>query len=183
MSSADDGEGDDHDQQHEGGVYGAIVTIGGSSFTVKGVQNTVTVTVSTTTKFVGVKGIADLKAGMRVAVLGVKQTDGSIAAQARRGPRVMGTATSQSSKIVRQIGNTRLSERRQADKGISRLQWPARLPVAQDIPGRQGCRSARRWSAPASWIRRRSACSTGAFFPSSIAMRSPMLATQRRRKM
>ena len=58
-----------------------MVTVGATSFTVKGEHGTVTITVSNTTTFVGVKGIADLKVGMRVEVKGVKQSDGSIAAQ------------------------------------------------------------------------------------------------------
>src|SRR5262249_24076499 len=56
-------------------------TGGAASVTVKDEQGTVTITVSTTTTFTGVKGIADLKAGMRVVVKGAKQSNGSIAAQ------------------------------------------------------------------------------------------------------
>jgi hypothetical protein len=76
------------DQEGSGGsatgtadISGVVVTPGASSFTVKDEQGTVTITVSTTTAFVGVKGIADLKAGMRVEVKGTKQSNGSIAAQ------------------------------------------------------------------------------------------------------
>jgi hypothetical protein len=77
------------DQQEGGGgsnngaadISGVVVTPGASSFTVKDEQGTVTITVSNTTIFVGVKGIADLKAGMRVEVKGTKQSNGSIAAQ------------------------------------------------------------------------------------------------------
>jgi hypothetical protein len=62
-------------------ISGVVVMPGASSFTVKEEQGTVTVTVSNTTTFVGVKGIADLKPGMRVEVKGTKQSNGSIAAQ------------------------------------------------------------------------------------------------------
>jgi hypothetical protein len=62
-------------------LSGVVVTPGASSFTVKDEQGTVTITVSSTTTYVGVKGIADLKAGMRVEVKGTKQSNGSIAAQ------------------------------------------------------------------------------------------------------
>lgn len=58
-----------------------MVTVGATSFTLHGEHGTVTVTVSNTTTFEGVKGIADLKVGMRVEVKGAKQSDGSIAAQ------------------------------------------------------------------------------------------------------
>ena len=61
---------------------GTVMTVGATSFTLKdGHGATTTVTVSTTTSYLGVKGIADLKAGMRVVVVGVKQSNGSIAAQ------------------------------------------------------------------------------------------------------
>jgi hypothetical protein len=62
-------------------ISGVVVTVGAASFTAKGEQGTVTITVSNTTTFVGVKGLADLKAGMRVEVKGTKQSNGFIAAQ------------------------------------------------------------------------------------------------------
>ncbi len=80
-SNGNDAENDDDDTHQEAEVSGSIVTVGATSFTVKGEQNTSTVTVSNTTTFVGVKGITDLKSGMRVEVKGVKRSDGSIAAQ------------------------------------------------------------------------------------------------------
>jgi DNA/RNA endonuclease YhcR with UshA esterase domain len=58
-----------------------VVTVGASSFTLKDEHGTLTITISNTTAFDGVKGIADLKAGMRVEVKGAQQTNGSIAAQ------------------------------------------------------------------------------------------------------
>jgi hypothetical protein len=81
MSSGNDGDNDEDDQQQENGISGAVVTVGATSFTVKGEQSTITVTVSNTTTYEGVKGIADLKAGMHVEVVGMKQSTGSIAAQ------------------------------------------------------------------------------------------------------
>jgi hypothetical protein len=76
--------------QHEGSggsttstvdISGVVVMPGAASFTVKDEQGTVTIIVSNTTTYVGVKGIADLKAGMRVEVKGTKQSNGTIAAQ------------------------------------------------------------------------------------------------------
>jgi hypothetical protein len=62
-------------------ISGVVVLPGAASFTLKGEQGTVTITVSSTTTFTGIKGLADLKAGMRVEVKGTKQSNGSIAAQ------------------------------------------------------------------------------------------------------
>jgi hypothetical protein len=74
-------DNDEDDNHQQADVSGAIATIGGSSFTLKDEHETVTVTVSHATTFEGVKGVADLKVGMRVEVKGAKQSDGSIAAQ------------------------------------------------------------------------------------------------------
>jgi hypothetical protein len=76
----DDNENDHEAQEAE--VSGVIATVGVSSFTVKSEKGVMTtVTVSNATTFEGVKGFADLKAGMNVEVKGTKQSDGSIAAQ------------------------------------------------------------------------------------------------------
>ena len=70
------------DDQHEAEVSGSVVTVGTTSFTIKGEQGTMTIAVSSATVYEGgVKSLADLKAGMPVEVTGVKQSDGSIAAQ------------------------------------------------------------------------------------------------------
>jgi hypothetical protein len=70
------------DEQHLAGASGSVVTVGATSFTVKGMQGTTTITVSSTTVFMGgVRRLADLKAGMHVVAIGAKQSDGSIAAQ------------------------------------------------------------------------------------------------------
>ena len=74
-------DNDDDDTHQEDDVSGAVATVGASSFTLKDEHGTATVTVSNTTTFEGVKGIADLKVGMKVEVKGVKQSDGAIAAQ------------------------------------------------------------------------------------------------------
>jgi hypothetical protein len=74
-------DNDEDDNQQEADVSGAVATVGASSFTLKDEHGTVTITVSNTTAFDGVKGITDLKVGMRVEVKGAKQTNGSIAAQ------------------------------------------------------------------------------------------------------
>jgi len=76
-----DNDEDDNQQQQEAEASGAITTVGATSFTLHGEHGAATVTVSNTTTFEGVKGIADLKVGMRVEVKGAKQSDGSIAAQ------------------------------------------------------------------------------------------------------
>jgi hypothetical protein len=81
ISTGNDGDNDEDDQQQKSGIYGSVVMVGATSFTVKGEQTTVTVTVSTTTTYMGVKGIADLKPGMHVVVVGTKQSNGTIAAQ------------------------------------------------------------------------------------------------------
>jgi hypothetical protein len=81
ISSGNDGDNDEDDQQQESGIFGSIVTVGATSFTVKGEQSTVTVMVLNTTTFIGVKGIADLKAGMHVGVIGAKQANNAITAQ------------------------------------------------------------------------------------------------------
>jgi hypothetical protein len=84
VEAGNDAENDnDEDDTHpEAVVSGAVATVGATSFSVKDAQGaTTTVTVSNATIFEGVKGIADLKAGMRVEVSGAKQTNGSIAAQ------------------------------------------------------------------------------------------------------
>jgi hypothetical protein len=60
---------------------GVVMTVGAASFTLRDEQGTVTITVANTTTFAGVKGLAELKAGMRVEVKGTKQSNGSIAAQ------------------------------------------------------------------------------------------------------
>ena len=80
-SNGNDAENDDDDTHQEAEVSGAVSTVGATSFTFKGEHGYSTITVSNTTTFVGVKGIADLKSGMRVEVKGVKRSDGSIAAQ------------------------------------------------------------------------------------------------------
>ena len=74
-------DNDEDDNHQEAEASGAVTTVGATSFTLKGEHGTATITVSNTTTFVGVKGIADLKVGMRVEVKGAKQSDGSIAAQ------------------------------------------------------------------------------------------------------
>jgi hypothetical protein len=74
-------DNDDDDNQQEAEITGVVATVGASSFTLKDEHGTVTITVSNTTAFEGVKGIADLKVGMRVEVKGAKQSNGSIAAQ------------------------------------------------------------------------------------------------------
>jgi uncharacterized protein DUF5666 len=74
-------DNDDDDNQQEAEITGVVATVGASSFTLKDEHGTVTITVSNTTVFDGVKGIADLKVGMRVEVKGAKQSNGSIAAQ------------------------------------------------------------------------------------------------------
>jgi hypothetical protein len=81
ISGGNDGDNDEDDQQQESGIVGSIVTVGATSFTVKGEQTTVTVTILNTTTFIGVKGIAELKAGMHVGVIGAKQANNSITAQ------------------------------------------------------------------------------------------------------
>jgi hypothetical protein len=71
--------GTDHSATY---IYGVVVTVSATSLTVKDAKGAMTtVTVSNTTTYVGVKGIADLKAGMHVVVVGMKQSNGSIAAQ------------------------------------------------------------------------------------------------------
>ena len=67
-------DNDEDDNQQEAEVSGAVATVGASSFTLKDEHGTVTITVSNTTAFDGVKGIADLKVGMRVEVKGAKQS-------------------------------------------------------------------------------------------------------------
>jgi hypothetical protein len=80
-SNGNDGD-DDEDDHQQADVSGAVATVGATSFTVKGEQGTMTVTVSSATVFGGgVKGLTDLKVGMHVEVAGMKQTNGSIAAQ------------------------------------------------------------------------------------------------------
>jgi hypothetical protein len=79
--TSDQQEGNGGSNTSTADISGVVVTPGATSFTVKDEQGTVTITVSTTTTYVGVKGIADLKAGMRVEVKGTKQSNGSIAAQ------------------------------------------------------------------------------------------------------
>jgi uncharacterized protein DUF5666 len=74
--------GNNADDNHQAAeASGVVATVGASSFTLKDEHGTVTITVTSTTTFVGAKGIADLKVGMRVEVKGVKQSNGSIAAQ------------------------------------------------------------------------------------------------------
>jgi hypothetical protein len=80
-SNGNDAENDNDDAHQETEVSGAVATVGASSFTLKDEHGTVTITVSNTTAFDGVKGIADLKVGLRVEVRGAKQANGSIAAQ------------------------------------------------------------------------------------------------------
>jgi Domain of unknown function (DUF5666) len=82
-SNGNDAENDDdEDDAHpEAEVSGVLTTVGASSFTLNDEHGTVTITVSNTTAFDGVKGISDLKVGMRVEVKGAKQTNDSIAAQ------------------------------------------------------------------------------------------------------
>jgi Domain of unknown function (DUF5666) len=65
-SNGNDDENDnDEDDHQQADVTGAMTTV----------------TVSNTTAFEGVKGIADLKVGMRVEVRGMKQSNSSVAAQ------------------------------------------------------------------------------------------------------
>jgi hypothetical protein len=82
-SNGTDAENDnDEDDHQQADVTGAVATVGATSFTIKDEKGAMTtITVSSTTTFEGVKGIADLKVGMRVVVKGVKQSNGSIAAQ------------------------------------------------------------------------------------------------------
>jgi hypothetical protein len=82
-SNGNDAENDnDEDDNHqEADVSGVVATVGAASFTLKDEHGTVTITVSNTTTFEGVRGIADLKVGMRVEIKGAKQSNGSIAAQ------------------------------------------------------------------------------------------------------
>jgi hypothetical protein len=81
-ASNSNGEHDnDVDNQQQVGASGAVTAVGASSFTLKDDHGTVTITVSNTTTFDGVKGITDLKVGMGVEVEGAKQTNSSIAAQ------------------------------------------------------------------------------------------------------
>jgi hypothetical protein len=79
--SSDQQEGSSGSNTSTADISGVVGTVGAASFTVKNEQGTVTITVSNTTTFVGVKGIADLKAGTRVEVKGAKQSNGSITAQ------------------------------------------------------------------------------------------------------
>jgi hypothetical protein len=82
-SNGNDDENDnDEDDHQQADVTGAVATVGATSFTIKDEKGAMTtVTVSNTTAFEGVKGIADLKVGMRVEVRGMKQSNGSVAAQ------------------------------------------------------------------------------------------------------
>jgi Domain of unknown function (DUF5666) len=81
-ASNSNGEHDnDVNDQQQVDVSGAVTAVGASSFTLKDDHGTVTITVSNTTTFDGVKGITDLKVGMGTEVQGAKQTNGSIAAQ------------------------------------------------------------------------------------------------------
>ncbi|HEY7021347.1 MAG TPA: DUF5666 domain-containing protein [Ktedonobacterales bacterium] len=74
-------DNDEDDAHQEAEVSGVVMTVGATSFTLHGEHGTATVTVSNTTTFEGVKGIADLKVGMHVEVKGTKQSNGSISAQ------------------------------------------------------------------------------------------------------
>jgi hypothetical protein len=82
-SNGNDAEHDnDEDDTHQAtDISGTVATVGASSFTMKDEHGTATITVSNTTTFEGVKGISNLKVGMRVEVKGTKQSNGSIAAQ------------------------------------------------------------------------------------------------------
>ena len=81
-ASNSNGEHDnDVNDQQQVDISGAVTAVGASSFTLKDEHGTVTITVSNTTTFDGVKGITDLKVGIGVEVQGAKQTNGSIAAQ------------------------------------------------------------------------------------------------------
>jgi hypothetical protein len=71
----------DVDDQQQVDISGAVTAVGTSSFTLKDEHGTVTITVSNTTTFDGLRGIMDLKMGMGVEVSGARQTNGSIAAQ------------------------------------------------------------------------------------------------------
>lgn len=74
-------DNDEDDNHPVAEVSGVVVTVGATSFTLNGEHGTATITVSSATTFEGVKGIADLKTGMRVQARGAKQANGSIAAQ------------------------------------------------------------------------------------------------------
>jgi hypothetical protein len=78
-NAENDNDEDDNHQQAE--ASGAIATIGGSSFTPNDEHGTVTITVTNTTTFEGVEGIANLKGERRVKVRGAQQSDGSSAAR------------------------------------------------------------------------------------------------------
>ena len=75
------GKGDDNGD-HQGKVFvGAVGTVGASSFTLQPEQgNALTVNVSSTTRFEGVKGLSGLTHGMHAAVMGTQQSNGSISA-------------------------------------------------------------------------------------------------------